>query len=461
MPIVSRTNNRVLPANERASDVARKAVEDLKLVERNRYHNAFKVQGVQGILYHALTCGQRCHCKNSRSSINSRLGLDGKASVGFLNEMLTGGLDFGILPYGMKPSDSANSDPNFSPRAEASPNNFKDTGDNARFRIDQADIVSPQPVVNSTTPAKPNLPSLFDSDGIDELEAFAGTPFDRFTTDPLMKPGATVTPDGVGANGPVKDDMEFEELINIDGMPGATDANCPVCMGTGYVSGFSILNGWRKVLTFQDPSAQFFSPGIVNVEETVPAAECTTATFQVTLPAHAVGIDAVRVWNLFQVVAPTLKVDDVTLASQQDLLRFCDGRAHTLSLEFAEPSKFTHVELQVNQSLDTYLFDLPKTTKSNMRTQLQNMQEMTILMSPKVPLVRPGDFLAESVYNTVLAIGSVPAWNDSKRTVLGWECEVRPVNPQELHSLLPRRRQLAVPNSPSLVKDNMDGFRRT
>ncbi|MCG4756777.1 hypothetical protein, partial [Faecalibacillus intestinalis] len=68
---------------------------------------------------------------------------------------------------------------------------------------------------------------------------------------------------------------------------------------------------------------------------------------------------------------------------QQDLLRFCDGRPHTILLTFDQESDFTHLELQVNQSLDMYLFDLPKTTQSNVRSQLQNMQDMTILMSPK------------------------------------------------------------------------------
>lgn len=461
MPIVSRTNNRVLPANERTADVARAAVNDLAKVERNKYHNAFKVTGVQGILYHALTCGQRCHCRDSLTSINTRLGLDGKATPGFMNELLTGGLEFGILPYAMKPADQANSDPDFRPRSTAAKAVVSDPyPSNGSFKIDQS-LVDPVRVslANASTPAKPNLPSLYDSDGIDELGTGAGTPFDLFTKDPETHPGATVTPDGVGGNGPIND-MEFEDILNADGGAySATDLVCPICMGTGYVNGFNVFNGWRRILSAQDEGSIFDGP--VNFEEAVPTIECKTATFNLTLPAHVVGIDALRVWNMFEVVSPVITIDDIQLTTQQSLMSFCDGKAHTLKLTFSETSTFTHVELQVNQSLDTYLFDLPKVTRSSMRDKLQNLQEMTILVSPKVPLIRPGDFIAESTYNTVLAVGSVPQWNTSSRTVLGWECETRPVQPQDLHNLLPRRPFLAVPNAPPLVRDNMTGHRRT
>lgn len=460
MPILSRSNNRVLPANERTSDVARKAIDDLKVVERNRYHNAFKVQGSQGILYHALTCGMQCHCKATGKSVQSRLNLDGTASAGFLNSMLTGGLDFGVLPYGLKPADSPTYDPNATPRAVGSAPLTRNTGVTNDFFTLSTALVDYEPTVNASISADDDLPAMYTADGITPLRNTPGTPSDSYTNDPINQPGATVVANGVGPNGPVGD-LEFETLIDRDNLGGITDANCPVCMGTGYVGGFSVLNGWRQVLTHQAVGSTFTGPGVVNLEETVPSVECMVATFPVLLPAHAVGVDALRVWNVFQVVSPVIKIDGVVLRSQQELMRFCDGRQHTLTLEFAEPSRFTHVELQVNQSLDSYLFDLPKTTKNNMRTMLQNMQDMQILVSPKVPLIRPGDFIAESTYNTVLAVSSVPAWNDNKRTVLGWECEVRPTQPQELYSLLPRRRPLAVPNSPPLVKDNMHGHRRT
>lgn len=461
MPLVHRTNNRILPANARSADVARQAVDDLKIVERRRYHAAFTVQGNQGVLYHALTCGLRCHCKSRSQSLNARLGADGKADIGMLNSMLTGGLEFGILPYGMAPARNPIYDPEGLWSAELTKPLAPDPAPgNDIFVIDQSSVTPRTP--NATNYAKPNLPGLYDSDGIDELQPAVGTAFDSYTKDELKQPGSTIVGSGVGPNGPISDDVVFEELINTDvGLGGVTDANCPICMGTGYVGGYSVLNGWRKVLTFQVPGSAFRSPGTVNVETVVAEVECTTAEFPLVLPSHAIGVDALRVWNTFQVLSPAIYVDGIQLTTQQDLMRFCDGRGHVLKLIFPQPTFFTHVEVQVNQSRDTYLFDLPKTTKGNTRTQLQNMQDMTILMSPKVPMVRPGDYVAESTYGNVLAISSVPAWNDNKLTVLGWECEVRAVQPRELHFLLPRRRQLATPNSPPLVRDNGSGHRRT
>lgn len=462
MPILHRTNNRVLPANSRALDVAIDTFEQAKLVERNKYSNAVKVQGSHGVIYHALTCGLRCHCRASGAAIRSRLNEDGTASPGFLNQLLTG-TEFDVLPYGIKPADNAASDPNASPPATgvgpAVP--WPDDGSRFRFVIDQDDFENN---VDPNTPVSPQLPSLFDTDADNQPlnGRQAGTPTDAWTNDPSRNPGKTVVPDGVGPTGPVVDEMEFRTLIHSDeGLGGVFDTNCPVCMGIGYVGGYSVFNGWRQVLTYQTPDAMFDKPGILNVEEQVPTVKASIAEFPITLPAGAVSVDAVRVWNGYKVVKARMLIDGTRLMTAEGIMRFCDGKRHMLRIEFDEPTLFTHVELQVNQSTDTKLFSLPKAVRSNDRMRLQNLQDMTVVVSPKVPLLRPGDVLTDSTYNIVLDISSSGSRNDNKRTVMGWSVEARVVQPNELKFLLPRRRNLAVPNAPSIVRDNREGQRRT
>ena len=464
MPIVTRTNNRVLPANAHASDVARDTITALTAVERTRYAAVFAVQGYPGVLYHALNCGTRCYCKSSNEAINTRLGKDGKAPVGLLNEFLTGGLEFGVLPYGLRPAAQPTYNPNFvdnpfaaDPLVPAPASQSGQTGQNGKWVIDQTLVDPGRPTVQRT-----DLPSLYESDWSQNapVPAKAGSPLDRFTKDPGKDNGTTVVSSGVGPNGVVPD-MEFEDLpINTDiGAGGTTDVNCPICMGTGFVNGFSILNGFRKLLTFQDPTAVF--DGEIIFEGTVPQVECTTATFTLTLPAQVVGVDALRVWDRYRVLPAAVIIDDVVLKSQLDILRFCDGRQHTLVVQFPSTTKFTHVEIQLNQAKNSMHFDLPKLSKGNLRTLIENTQDFQLVVSPMVPMLRPGDVVAESGYNKVLQITSVSGWNTSSAAVLGWDCEVHPVQPQELLNLLPRRRPLAAPNAGTRVRTNVSGHRRT
>lgn len=471
MPIVTRTNNRVLPANARAADVARDTITALTAVERTRYAAVFSVQGYPGVLYNVLTCGTRCYCKSGNQAIHSRLGKDGKAPPGLLSQFLTGGLEFGVLPYGIRPADQANFDPN-SKEFALPPDPLVDVADSNRLTSHGNPItgqnkswVIDQTNVDSTAPAtvRQDLPGLYQPDDANgPFQAKAGSPLDRFTKDPSKDNGTTVVTSGVGPNGPVQD-MEFEDiLINTDiGAGGVTDVNCPVCMGTGWVSGFTVLNGWRKVLTFQDASSVFTDPGEIIFEGPTPQVQCTTASFTVNLPAHVVGVDALRVWSLSKVLPAAVLVDGTALTSQQDITRYCDGHTHTISVVFEQPTLFTHLEIQLNQANNSAHYDLPKVSRGNIRTLLENMQDFQVVVSPMVPMLKPGDVLAESVYNKVLQLTSVSGWNTAACAVLGWECEVHPVQPQDLLNLLPRRRQLATPKAPPRARANISGFRRT
>ena len=102
MPVLNLSNNQLLPPNQRAADVAAKAVEGIAKVQQQKINAAFHVQGIQCILYHHLSSGKKCSCQSSSHKLNARLGKDGKASFGLINQLLTGG-QFGVSDYDGSP----------------------------------------------------------------------------------------------------------------------------------------------------------------------------------------------------------------------------------------------------------------------------------------------------------------------------------------------------------------------
>ena len=78
MAFIHRSNNRVLPANARAVDVAKQAIRDIMPVQQRRYHAAFEVQGFEAVVYHRLQSGIPCSCQAHGKQLASHLEEDGK-----------------------------------------------------------------------------------------------------------------------------------------------------------------------------------------------------------------------------------------------------------------------------------------------------------------------------------------------------------------------------------------------
>lgn len=422
MPIVTRTNNRILPPNARASDVAANTIPALIDIQRAKYHAAFRVQGYPVCIYYRLASGLRCHCQNQTAAVVKRLGSDGHATPGFMNELLTGGAEFGIRSYGQT--------------VPKTPNTI--------FHFDQD--------ANAT---------LYDDDVHYQNESI-GTAREHYSNDPNS--GATLlTEEGRGGRGPFSqqiDDAEDDAHVSSD-LFGVTDIACPVCFGSGYVGGFSILNGTRAVLNYQHPGLVLPAEASVSVEERVPVIAASAADFTVTLPRGAAFVDAFRVWNNRSAVPAKLYVDGTLLRASTDVLRYFDGRPHVLRVE---AERFTHVELQVGQSTETEYIDFPKVQRSSLAELLDSMDDVQLVASPMVPLLRPNDLVADGVHNKVFHVRSCTGLHDRAASVLGWECDARVVQPQEVLSLLPRRRtstRVSTPNTPTRLINNVSGPRRT
>lgn len=410
MPVRDNSNNRILPANARATDVAKKAIQEILPVQQRRNFDAFAVQGYTALLYTKLDQGRKCTCQSSQKHINSRLGVDGKASQGTINQLLSGGLTFNVSPYG-------------------------------------SDFKRDDPFSNVTSPAAPsNL-----NQGV----------FDIVAEDASDYPTARV-PSGpdFGDNGPIDSAFDIESLAgDFDAsVVGYTDAHCAVCFGHGFVGGYSPFHGNRQVITVADVA---LSASVIDYQAKPWSAEGPTFSFQALLPYGAIGVDTFRVMHNEKPVTANFTVDGLP-ADTVSVVARCDGKLHVIGVSLPLTQVWTHVEIQFVTSDQSAYFEFPKLTKGSDTAMLEQLEPFNILMSSNVPRLSPEDVIVESSFGKVLVVQNSNWWNTKNRDVLGWECQVRVIQPQEIFGVLPHRGRIMSKNQTSnLVHDNVTGARRT
>lgn len=384
MPILTRFSGRVLPANQRAVDVARQEIQRLIPAHAQRTHNALAVGGYESIIYLRKTTGQHCACKRKSKEVHSRLDQDGNLSPGLIETLITGDQS-GPVAYG---TSYRNRDTYFDvdQSVEDLVDPFNRSGKSAipdanRMTVDSQDN---------------NSGTLLEDDGLEEL-----------VTGPVLDYGGT----------------------------GLTDNSCPICFGTGFVGGYDLLSGYRSVLSYQHPSCS--SSGVIDLNAFVPTITCDQITFTVLLPP-AVAVDAFKVYSVREIMRPTITVDGNAVLGPKQLLPYCDGTEHTIELKWDSLVNFTHLEIQL-QTADSIPIDFPKTTRQSLQTVIDNYGDMQIQVSPFVPLLRPGDVVAESTLGRNFMVKNVSPHIDIRAHALGWEADIRVIQPQELTWLLPRR----------------------
>lgn len=459
MPVKIGNNNRILPANARAVDVAQRAIATLTSTQNRRYDAAFQVQGYSGILYSKLKNGLACMCR-SKAKLFSRLSESGKMDAGTLNELLTGGQTFGVLPYGTKQSDTPV---------------YKEETVRWSPSIPSFGVVGPN---NSLTPSTA-LPSIFSTDS-NSPTTIVGSHFDRYGSDNSLNPSvSTVLPEEIkghavssSINGYINISGDLEKLseeLDVINITEHSDYACPVCFGSGFVGGWSIHNGWRKVLVpFDETTAVLDADTTLEVRDYFPSASVPSGTisWRLQIPRGGISVDALKIWNGESIVKPlSVLIDGAVLTSEHSLLRYCDGAYHTITVLLdstsESPASLSHVELQINQSLQSANFELPKTTRDGQVDHLDNLMPFQIILSPVIPMVQSSDLIVESTMGKHLLITEVTDWKTNRRIGLGWEAQVRVSQPQEIFNLLPVRRPVQVQKRPPLVIDNAFGSRRT
>jgi len=408
VPSIVRTNNRTTPANNINADVAERAVSEIVPVFQRRYYNAFRIQGIEVMAYNRLTSGRKCTCQASRKQLNGLLNEDGKASPGTINRLLTGDLEFDVTPYGQAYGE-------VNPLA-AGPN-------------------------GQTSPFDLNNPNQ----GV----------FDIVTPDGSF-PFADVQPygDAFGDNGP-SNPVNIDDLVgDFDtSVLGFSDVACPICFGSGFVGGFSPLHSNRRVYTVSDLS---LVQGEIDVTERPwVAREVRGFSQKIMLPRGALAVDSFKVWNNLKIVPTQFSIDNQVINNLYQVLQYCDGRPHLISAQFSPAQDFTHFELQFTMSSESLYFEFPKRPSSADTSLLEQMEPFQIIMSPNIPFIEAMDVIVESQLGKVLVVQNVNPWTTRQRNILGPECQVRVIQPQEIFRILPARGRIPTKDATTkMVRDN-------
>ena len=406
MPV--RTSNNKIPArNARSSDVATRAIQEIMPTRQQEYQAAFRVQGFEGVLYNRLYQGLKCTCQSTQKHLASRLDESGKAKPGVLNELMTGAV-FDVSGYGR-----------------------------SQPRVDPFDsIVSPQAPVNK----------------------YQGV-FDNVAAEPTALPTRIPLENDFGDNGPLNFDVSTLASDWDDAHLGHNEVACAVCLGSGFVGGYTPLYGKRIVKTVDQ--VQLESTDQIDAQRQPWRATTEKFEFTEVLPYGAVAVDAFRVRNNNKPVAANFTIDGNTV-NEISILKYCDGRPHRIAVQVVNgPAEFTHVEIQFKTSTDDAFFEFPRLSKSQDTSLLDSTEPFQITMSPLIPVVQVEDLFTESTEGRTLVVQNVNTWNSKQRQLLGWECQVRVVQPQEIYNVMPRRGRIKTkPETTNLVHDNSTGYRR-
>jgi len=396
MPLIDRRSN-LTPANGRAADVAHRLTEDIIPLQQQRMMAAFRVQGVQAILYNRLNTGYACPCKSKEKTVAVRLGKDGRADPGAINEVLTGEPKFGVRPYAPLTPDTEFEE-------------FSDFGD------------GPTSPNNQVSQFMGDLIKGGEEDGFNNLittEAFVGS---------------------VGQTDPEIDDLYKEYDL---GSIGLSDVSCPICFGSGYIGGYTPFRAWRRVVAATE---------IAETSQTLDlpsmGLRAGTHSFDLVLPRGAVVLDAFRVMNGKLIVPARILIDGTDTANKR-VLQWFDGTPHKVTIDC--PTEFTHFEAQAGLSKEPIYFEFPKRGRSGDISQLEKMEPFQIIVSPDVPQLDTLDVIMESQEGKALVVQSTNPWNSRNNQFLGWECMVRVAQPQELYYLLPSRSPFAGQRSTNAV----------
>jgi hypothetical protein len=406
------TNNKITPANNINVDVTTRAIEEIVPTFQRRYYNAFVPQGITCIAYNRLNQGRKCNCQASRKQLNGLLDEDGKADVGTINRMLTGDMSFDITPYGQNWQQ----------------NNLGQNPANG--------ATSPFNTGTNTQPGNQNI-------GV----------FDIVTPD-LEFPFADVNPDeeAFGDNGP-SNPVNIDDLIgDFDtSVLGFSDVACPICFGSGFVGGYAPFHSNRQVYTVAD--LELINGEIDTTERPWVAREVLGFNQKIILPRGALLVDAFKVWNGLKVVPCQYKIDNVAITSFPQLLQYCDGKPHLVTAIFT--GDFTHFEIQFTMSQEQLYFEFPKRPRSADTSLLEQMEPFQIIMSPNIPHIASMDVIVESQLGKVLVVQNTNPWVTRQRNILGPECQVRVIQPQEIFRILPTRGRVPTRDQTSkLVRDN-------
>jgi hypothetical protein len=161
-----------------------------------------------------------------------------------------------------------------------------------------------------------------------------------------------------------------------------------------------------------------------------------------------------------KVVPATFSIDGTPITNPTQVLALCDGGPHLLTANVN--GEFSHLEIQFALTTESVYFEFPRRNIGTDISLLEQMEPFQIVLSPNVPTINSQDIIVESQLGKVLVVQSVNTWKSRQRSILGWEVQVRVIQPQELYRILPPRGRIMSKDRTTLnSRDNVTGKYRT
>lgn len=233
------------------------------------------------------------------------------------------------------------------------------------------------------------------------------------------------------------------------------NSSCPVCFGTGYVGGYTVLGGVRRIL---DCSAIVSHDGIEQLRNNTDVIQFLSDTgyvdFTLILPSLTLSIDALRVWNGFVPAIGTQLLQVVgNVEIQPTQATLCTGLPVTLRVRAPDQTLFTHLEVQVRLSDYPYAANYPFISNGFDPLRVNPWDPVSLELGPTVASVQAFDVIADIHHQKRWLVTQVTCRKTARGVVLGWDVNARVIEPHEPYNALALRpAQTPRLNGPKLTR---------
>jgi len=393
MPIVNRrTTHPIGPKNRGANRSARTAIDRLAPAAAEQNNNALSVDGYPILLYRRYRAGSGLTCTCSQG-----LSIQPAPTPTSTFKNLESGKS-AVLPSG----DTTVDDQEITIRV-------------ARYGARALDP-------SSTTRSSSDLPQGDEVNNSADID------------DPFVE---NLTQQTLEAAGLTDDNYDASLLL------GTASLGCGVCMGTGYVGGYSPVGAWRVVLDAQTP----WSILDIGVDQQQHPNTLTSTgihgrtQFEITVPIGATSVDCIKLWNNKVQVPNGWRLDLWSGNEWQDaaqyLADYATGQPVTMRLNVDTGLTFTHLEIQMRVPTTPIYAEWPSLSETQNPALPENFDSVQVFLSPYLADVRVGDVIAEPVYNRQWMLTNVVGRRDRERRIVApWEASCRLVQNYEYQYLL-------------------------
>lgn len=182
----------------------------------------------------------------------------------------------------------------------------------------------------------------------------------------------------------------------------AVTSNCAVCSRTGFVGGFNLVNGDRRVYDCQRMSdLSLCSVDFTRAPHRIVSLHdgFASVTFTDTLPKSIWRVITFRPmrewapvaeWELYALESPTVRVP---IRTNRDLQAFCTGTPVQFELRFK--GELTHVEFLLQATSKPLFADITPLNRSSSNKRLNDLDAITFNLPATVGTVRRGDVFFE------------------------------------------------------------------